>query len=101
MNTLRLKPDEEKGFPGFQTPTCIPTTGETPDSLPGQTYTFNSPNETFSGAVNGASQVSKSQGVGVMTTLPEMHSRCRKSWPASDVARCQTRAACFSSASRL
>ncbi len=44
----RLTPDPEKGFFGVQTPTCIPTTGVTPDSLPNQTYMFNSPNETFS-----------------------------------------------------
>lgn len=44
----RLTPDPEKGFFGVQTPTCIPTTGVTPDCLPNQTYMFNSPNETFS-----------------------------------------------------
>ena len=46
----RLKPNATKDFPGFQSPSCVPTTGSTPDSLPGQTYNFSSPAQTFTGA---------------------------------------------------
>ena len=51
----RLKPNATKNFPGFKSPSCVPTTGSTPDSLPGQTYNFSSPAETFTGARRWAS----------------------------------------------